>query len=698
MARKKPKPPPDNPWTEAYIESLAESKDYVKEARKVLTKGGFGTVEARADGRGWWVECKGMTGTYQVSVRPDPVYGFVEECSCPSNKRPCKHTLALLLYLAAHPEKRIEPTAVRAAQSVDLDTLVRAAFASPLDDTPRLALADCVEELGQPARAALIRVQCESARLGSGSRFNALKAEEQKLLPAVLAEMGPVPAMMSTKFNRGFATLGLSGWNWPAPDALPARFTELFRDGWIEEVFIAYGHEIPPWIVALFRQVREVDFSKAQLRDRDLVMIASDLRPGQAGARLQSVLVPAAFRDRYRELTEAAASGAAFGPQLDTAPVAAFPGQDEQSRVSHSLANLNPAQFALLVRAGHLRGARVLNLSGEIGDEGVRLLLAASGLSELTHLYLTNSGISPDGVRELTALAGQLRCLQVAGSPLGEAGVAALGDARWQRLDVLRLTAIGLTDAGAEALAKGTFPALSWLDLDDNALTAAGARALMGERGLRANRWGLSGNPIPAGEWGPLALGAARRAGVTVHFAGAVVERSHARDKPDEIHLRIIGSNAPLPGLFDTWAACPHPVTRLVLSKVRFDATEVTRLAAALSARPVRELHISGCELRNEAVVPLANRLAEMALDVLDLADNEIGKAGAEAVAVSPGLATVRVLLLSRNPLRSSGVDAIVGSPHLTALERIALPGKEVPAARQAAIRTHFGKKVVVEF
>src|SRR5262245_20588571 len=116
MARKKPKPT-DNPWDEAYIESLAHSKDYVKEARKVLNKGGFGKVGSRADGRGWWVECEGMTGTYQVSARPDPEYGFVSECSCPSGKRPCKHALALLLYLAAHPEERIEPAPVSSAQS-----------------------------------------------------------------------------------------------------------------------------------------------------------------------------------------------------------------------------------------------------------------------------------------------------------------------------------------------------------------------------------------------------------------------------------------------------------------------------------------------------------------------------------------------------------------------------------------------------
>ncbi len=167
MARKKPNPPPADPWDEAYIESLAWHKDYVKDARKVLNKGGFGAVQSRADGRGWWVECEGMTGTYQVSVRPDAERGFVAECSCPSNKRPCKHALALLLYLAAHPEERIEPVAASAAQSFDLDALVRAVFADPREDTPRLVLADCVEELGRPARR---RSSAYSARWRASAR------------------------------------------------------------------------------------------------------------------------------------------------------------------------------------------------------------------------------------------------------------------------------------------------------------------------------------------------------------------------------------------------------------------------------------------------------------------------------------------------------------------------------------------------
>ncbi|WP_162667208.1 hypothetical protein [Gemmata massiliana] len=83
---------------------------------------------------------------------------------------------------------------------------------------------------------------------------------------------------------------------------------------------------------------------------------------------------------------------------------------------------------------------------------------------------------------------------------------------------------------------------------------------------------------------------------------------------------------------------------------------------------------------------------------MLDLSDNEIGKRGADALAASPGLESVRVLLLSGNPLRPSGVEAIVASAHLKSLQRITLPGKDIPPERQKEIRARFGSGVVVEF
>ncbi|MBN9122601.1 MAG: TIGR02996 domain-containing protein [Planctomycetes bacterium] len=698
--KKKPEPPPADPWDETYIESLAVDEKQVKESRKVLNKGGFGKVESRADGRGWWVECRGMTGTYQVSARPDPEAGFVATCTCPSRQNPCKHALALLLYLAAHPDERVEPVAASSAKSVDLDALVRAVFDSPDDDTPRLVLADCAEELGQPARAALIRLQCEKARLKpAAARSRQLDAEEKALMPAVRAEMGPIPDGMTAAFHRGFATLQMNGRWWGCElDALPAKFPELFRDGWVEVASVIHAQAMPLWLIGLLRQVREVDFSHApaysQLGDRELVRIASDLQPGRDGARLRSVQVPAEWRPRFRDLTAAAATGAAPGTEGEH--LLRPPLVDGSGRFD----DLNPAQFALLLRAGHMRGAQDLTLNGEIGAAGIRALLAAPEIDDLTSLHLTNSGVGPDGLAELATSpdAERLEWLTIRGAPDGDALAAALSGGKWTHLEQLGLCSVGLTDAGADALSRCQFPALKALHLFGNALTRAGVALLLDAARLAGVKdWTFTGNPITAGEWLPLVLSGTRTGG-TVNFGPVTAELSHTLNKSDELHLRLTGSREPAPELFDAWATAARPVTSAVLSKLRFDAVGIVQLCSALAAHKVRELHINDCELRNEAAVTLANRLPDLKLGVLDLRDNEVGKAGAEALAAARGLATVRVLELSGNPLRPSGVDALVASPHLKSLERITLPGKDIPAKRQKEIRARLGKGVVVEF
>ena len=72
---------------------------------------------------------------YQVTVDlTEPAF----HCSCPSRKIPCKHALALLLYLVDHPEQRTEAEAPKSTV-LDFESLVRAAFAHPEEDTHRRA-------------------------------------------------------------------------------------------------------------------------------------------------------------------------------------------------------------------------------------------------------------------------------------------------------------------------------------------------------------------------------------------------------------------------------------------------------------------------------------------------------------------------------------------------------------------------------
>src|SRR5687768_4257707 len=101
-------------WKKQRIIDFAPDDVSIPAAQKVLKKGGFGTVEATADGKGWWVVCQGITDVYQTSARIDDG-SFVCDCTCPSPKYPCKHALALLLYLHDHPEERTEPEAPKHA-------------------------------------------------------------------------------------------------------------------------------------------------------------------------------------------------------------------------------------------------------------------------------------------------------------------------------------------------------------------------------------------------------------------------------------------------------------------------------------------------------------------------------------------------------------------------------------------------------
>jgi uncharacterized protein (TIGR02996 family) len=305
VARKQPQPPAD-PWDVQAIEAKAPDEKSVRAARKVLKKGGFGKVEPRADGQGWWVKCKGLTGTYEVSVRRGPRGGVESSCTCPNPKRPCKHALAFVLYLAENPKKRLEAETIAkpapaAQHATDFEPLLRAAFAEPEDDTARLVLADYLEENDQPDRAALIRVQCELARLPKkDAGRKALAAREKQLLAAIRKQIGTVPGGYAGSFVRGFLQLRSVDWRIKKVDNLPARLVQLFRDGWVESLsqpVVAKG------MVPLYRLVGELDLSAYKLAASTIEMLVEELRPGAPDTRTRVVRLHSANEKQYRKLT-----------------------------------------------------------------------------------------------------------------------------------------------------------------------------------------------------------------------------------------------------------------------------------------------------------------------------------------------------------------------------------------------------------
>jgi uncharacterized protein (TIGR02996 family) len=297
MARKPPKPP-DDPWDVQKIEAKAPDAKSVTAARKVLKKGSIRKVEPRADGQGWWAVCKGLTDTYEVSVKRGPRGGLESRCNCPSSKKPCKHALALLFYLAEHPEARPETAAPAAKATVDFESLLRAAFAAPEDDTARLVLADYLEENDQPDRAALIRVQCELARLAkTDAGWKDLAAREKALLATVRKQIGKIPAGYIGGFVRGFLRLKMSYSMIKNVDGLPARFVQLFRDGWVEEL---YPDLFRSQMVPLYKLVGTLDFvDNRYLLDTDMRQLAEEVGAHVADSRTRLVRLSEAHRTRY---------------------------------------------------------------------------------------------------------------------------------------------------------------------------------------------------------------------------------------------------------------------------------------------------------------------------------------------------------------------------------------------------------------
>jgi uncharacterized protein (TIGR02996 family) len=295
-----------DPWDVAQIEAKAPDAKSVKEARKVLDKGGFGKVEPTSDGRGWWVVCKGMTGTYEVSVRRGPRGGLDARCSCPSFKKPCKHALALLLYLAEHPEARPEPESPTAKPTLDFESLLRGAFAAPEDDTARLVLSDYLEENDQSDRAALIRVQCELDRLTKNDPgWRDLVAREAKLLAAVRKQIGKIPVDYTSDFVRGFLRLTVGYPKIKKVESLPARFVQLFRDGWVESLA---PYMVAPGMIPLYRLVGELDLRKSHLYGDAVSTLVEGLRPNDPVTRTRIVRLPPDHEALYQALVRRAGS------------------------------------------------------------------------------------------------------------------------------------------------------------------------------------------------------------------------------------------------------------------------------------------------------------------------------------------------------------------------------------------------------
>ncbi|HUR54479.1 MAG TPA: TIGR02996 domain-containing protein [Gemmataceae bacterium] len=685
---------PDDPfWRIEMITDLAPDAKSIPAAREVLKKGGFGTVEATADGRGWWVVCEGITDTYQVSVRREAAAAEPAcECTCPSPKYPCKHALALLLYLSEHPELRVEKEETRRAPG-DFDALLRAVLANPDDDTPRLIFADFLDENDQPDRAALIRVQCEKHHLKPASkRFKELAKEEADLTERIEAMIGPLPENYGSEFERGFLKVRAhADYNMQDVNSLPARFVELFRAGWVETVVLqTYGH-LNPAQLSLFKLAGQLDVSQTPLREEGLLILAADASVGAEGARLARVKVHPTDEPIYRVFTSSDPTA-----RLPRTPRLHGP-QGPQRRYN----GVTTAQLGLLLRAGRFDGVEVLYLDGPIGDAGAALLADTDDLRKMHALTLTNSGLTAEGARGLVALGHfpSMRELTLFHATTGPGAFTAMVEGSGlANLTGLHLQSERVGDAGVLALANAThFTNLETIRLMETGATPAAVAALLASEHLpELQELHLMGEDLTPSVCARLALDARDRPHLLVTCDGVQVTRNVLPN--GDIRLRAEGEPRRSPDAVGDLGASPvtHRIAALEMRDVGLGAAAIAPLAAGLSPSRLKELDLSDNSLGNDGAAALATAFRDFRPEVLVLSRNVIRKTGAIALSNSPLLSGVRVLDVSHNNIGYNGVSAIIHSPHLGPLKELRLQGTNLTLNEWKEVEKKVGKKVLM--
>jgi uncharacterized protein (TIGR02996 family) len=672
-------------WSKQNILEFAPDEASIPAAEKVLKKGGFGKVEATTDGKGWWVVCKGITDVYQTSVRIDEGT-FACECTCPSPKYPCKHVLALLLYLYAHPELRVEAEAPKYA-ATDFEALLRAVFHNPDDDTPRLVFADFLEENNQPDRAALIRLQCEKARHKKGApRFKELEKTEKPLVAKLQGQIGTLPEGMRATFERGFLRLTTELFALQEVAALPARFTSLFRDGWVEIVrFTGYFFfdELSDDYVGLFGFAGELDFSSANRSQNTLLSIATMTGAMRSTGRLHTVRVNKRDRKTLARLLEAQ-QGDMAGENTG--------GQVDERRYER----LTLRTLDLLINSGRLRYVSRLFLVGGVGDAAAEQL-AAADLTGVGALILDGWQLTPAGVAVLAnspALAN-ITELELLGIRLEAAHIRALaGRSSPRQLQTLWLSDADMGDAALGELAKATrFSHLRRLNLNGNHFTAKGMAVFLRSPNFPALTDVVLGNDLDYPDILPLLLGAAEREELVLTFRGLTARRWCGKDG-----MRV-GIDIPTQLRSDLFSglagvAAAKYVKALRLSRAQLTPPGLKAMAKAFDPATFKELEFREVAMKNEGASDFATAFKDCKLETLRLAFCGIQATGIAALAASPLLASVKVLDLSGNSIGKGGADALANSPYLGNIQKLELTGQRLGHHEKKTLKAKFGKKL----
>jgi hemoglobin-like flavoprotein/Ran GTPase-activating protein (RanGAP) involved in mRNA processing and transport len=311
--------------------------------------------------------------------------------------------------------------------------------------------------------------------------------------------------------------------------------------------------------------------------------------------------------------------------------------------------------------------ARALDLSGrDLDDADIGGMAASGALASVTRLNLSHNQITAAGARRLAESPGVrgLAALDLSHNRLTSAGLAALSaSSSLSRLTELNVTDNGIGVEGAEALARASWR-LTRLDLGFNDIGATGAALLAASPILRhVEVLGLAGNALGSDGAGAIAMSREMTSLSSLDLSGNAIGASGAAAlalSPALAGLRHLGLGRNRLG----------PAGMELLSSIRLPALEILDVAA-------NELGAHGAMLL--AASPTVRRVKS-----LDVSDNELGDAGLAALLGAPALGGLRELSVARNGVTEAGVT-LVGTAPLE-LTRLDVSGNALGDAGAAAL------------
>jgi uncharacterized protein (TIGR02996 family) len=381
----------------------------------------------------------------------------------------------------------------------DLDALRLAVLANPDDDLPRLVYADCLEENGDPDRAAFIRAQMELAKQPeyepfpiycqtrrpewvSGSPW--LQELRNSLNSNVTFQPEPI-------FRRGFAwCIGLN-----SPRHTSAMQTVLNEQP-IQAVHVRPG-TLDQWVEfaasAWLPRIRSITFDGLTSPNEPLRALRnSPLSSGIRSIQLNHINVPS-----IPEILEALLA-TPLGRQLTTLNMRLGYGSADETieAIANSGAAIihdynlerigfGPSAMRVFVDGGLARQTAVLRLVGNpVMSSGLEILATAT--EQLRILDLSETFLDEVAANVLAQSGGfrAIRKLVLNGNPLGEEALKAI--ARSPNLTDLRSLGLAVTrcdNSSVRYLTRSTFwPNLVELDLTGNPISDAGAKHLLTAR------------------------------------------------------------------------------------------------------------------------------------------------------------------------------------------------------------------------